>query len=79
MKTIELEIRTTAFQMEMEESGFVIVYFTDHYGEDPDFYRSVLWWDEEDQQLQDPFTLEAFYPESKMIGWSMIPFFCPEL
>lgn len=77
MKKIEVEVFTTAFQMEMDESGFVIVYFMND-REDLDFYRYVLWWDDDEQQLQDPFTLEAFYPEYKMTGWSMIPFYSPE-
>jgi hypothetical protein len=74
MKTIELEILTTAFQIELDVSQFVLVYSQD----EDDIYTMICYWNHEEQFLQDPFTDQNAQPNGKVIGWSQIPYYDPE-
>jgi hypothetical protein len=73
MKTIELEVLTTAIEIEMDENDFVLIFSED---EDSD-YRAVVWWDNESKVLECPFTSNRFVCRGKMIGWAKIPFYYP--
>ena len=74
MKTIELEILTSAFQIELDVSQFVLVYSED----EDDIYTMICYWNNEEQFLQDPFTDENAKPKGKVIGWSQIPYYDPK-
>ena len=71
MNKIELEVLTTAFQIEMEKSWWVIVWSE---SEDQD-HKAVFWWNHEKKQLQDSLNdFDAAEIVGKMIGWAKIPF-----
>ena len=71
MITIELEVSTNAFQIELNDSQFILVYSKD----DEDVYTLICWFDFENQQLEDAITLEPADYKGKMIGWSKIPYY----
>ena len=73
IKTIQLEVFTTAFQIEMNQSDFVIVYSRDT---ENNYYKKICLWNHFEQQLQEikDFKTPAII-HGKIIGWSKIPYF----
>jgi len=72
MEKIEIEILTTAFQIKMYCSYWVIIYAV---SEENEKLSYVAWYDFDIQELQDPCNnFEKLIISGKMIGWSEIPF-----
>lgn len=75
MKTIELEVLTTAFQIEMDSSDYVIVYSKS----EEDVYSQVFWWNHEMNTIEDTFDQTPAEITGKMTGWSKVPFYNPSI
>jgi hypothetical protein len=72
---IEIPVLSTAFQIELDSSQFILVYSTD----EDDIYTMICYWTHEEQFLENPFTNENALPKGRVLGWSKIPYYDPEL
>jgi len=68
--TIKVEVFTTAFQIELDHSQFVILFSKD----EENIYRLVSWYDHELGTLKDPFNGNYSEVHGIMTGWAKIPF-----